>query len=93
MPYFVYILQSRTDKKLYVGCSNNLERRINDHNNGKVIATKSRKPFDLVHFEKFENKSEAFNRERYLKSLWSSRFKQKILRNYVNKIGHADNNG
>ncbi|MDZ4205752.1 MAG: GIY-YIG nuclease family protein [Patescibacteria group bacterium] len=69
MPYFVYILLSLVDNKLYVGCSTNIEERIRGHNNGAIDATKHRRPLELIYHEKFENKAEAFNRERFLKSL------------------------
>ncbi len=82
MPYFVYILLSSKDHKLYVGCTTNLEKRLVRHNNGAVQATKSRRPLSLIHSEKFEDKTEAFNRERFLKSLWGAREKKKILDKY-----------
>ncbi|MBI2086961.1 MAG: GIY-YIG nuclease family protein [Candidatus Zambryskibacteria bacterium] len=82
MSYFVYILLSLKDKKLYVGCTTNLEKRLIRHNNGAVFATKSRRPLELIYSEKFESKTEAFNRERFLKSLWGARFKKKVLDKY-----------
>ena len=82
MPYFVYILLSKKDNKLYVGCSHNVSERITEHNSGKVSATKNRRPLVVIYTEEFKDKSEAFNRERYLKSLWSARFKKKILEEY-----------
>ena len=88
MTYFVYILYSQKDHKLYVGCTNDLEIRVKEHNSGKVTATRKRVPLVVIHFEKFEDKAEAFNRERFLKSLWSARFKRKILKEYMDKISH-----
>lgn len=82
MSYFVYILLSKKDNKLYVGCTNDPARRIRDHNYGKVFATKNRRPLVMIHTEEFENKTDAFNRERFLKTLWSARFKKKILEEY-----------
>ena len=48
MPYFVYILECK-DKSLYVGCTNNLERRLKEHNESKWGAhyTKIRRPVKL----------------------------------------------
>lgn len=89
MPYFVYILLSEKDNKLYVGCTSNIDKRLNDHNHGKVLATKNRRPLVLIHTESFDDKSRAFNRERFLKTLWSARFKRKILKQYLDKIGHT----
>lgn len=88
MTYFVYILYSIKDHKLYVGCTSNLENRIKKHNSGGVFATKKRIPLVIIHSEEFKGKAEAFNRERFLKSLWSAKFKKKILNGYLNKIGY-----
>jgi putative endonuclease len=87
MPYFVYILFSCKDKKLYVGCTANVETRLTKHNSGSVPATKYRRPLKLVLTEKFDDKGQAFQRERFLKSLWSAREKKKILSEYLNKVG------
>ncbi|MCA9356154.1 GIY-YIG nuclease family protein [Candidatus Nomurabacteria bacterium] len=86
MDYFVYILISDKDHKLYVGCTTDLEKRLKRHNSGQVSATKRRIPFSLLYSEKYDNKSEAFNRERFLKSLWSARFKRKLKDEYINKV-------
>ncbi|HEX8974417.1 MAG TPA: GIY-YIG nuclease family protein [Patescibacteria group bacterium] len=69
MYYFVYILRSEVDGKFYIGQTNNLEDRLERHNAGQVIATRSRKPLKMVHFEKFSTRAEAMRREKYLKSL------------------------
>lgn len=82
MFYTVYILYSKKDKKLYVGCTKNLEDRLNRHNKGTVLATKYRRPLVLIHKEELP-KSEAFQRERFLKSLWGAREKDKIRRKYL----------
>lgn len=83
MSYFVYILFSNKDKKLYVGCTSNIENRIKRHDMGYVGATKNRRPLVFVKSEEFQDKTEAFNRERFLKSLWGSREKKKILEEYI----------
>lgn len=85
MSYTVYILYSKKDKKLYVGCTSNIESRIKKYNNGFVEATKFRRPLELIHTEIFESKSLAFNRERFLKSLWGARDKKKILKSFMAK--------
>lgn len=83
MNFYVYILFSHKDEKLYVGCTSNLEARIDRHNSGHVSATKYRRPLECIHFETFQKKADAFNRERFLKSLWGSREKRKIKDTYV----------
>jgi len=71
--YYVYVLRSKKDKKLYTGQTNNLERRISEHNNGKVRSTSHRKPFELVLSETCETRTEARWRERFLKSAWGKK--------------------
>ena len=46
--YYIYILKSLKDKNLYIGRTNNFERRFKEHNSGKVSSTKSRRPFVLL---------------------------------------------
>lgn len=86
MIYSVYILYSLRDHKLYVGCSSNVQDRLIKHNKGGVTATKNRIPLVLIHSEEYEDKAAAFNRERFLKSLWGSREKAKILRMYLDCV-------
>jgi len=83
MFYSVYILFSLRDKKLYVGCTSDIEQRLERHNNGHVRATKFRRPLVLIHKESFVNKGKAFQRERFVKSLWGSREKKNILKKYL----------
>ena len=47
--YYVYVLQSEKDRKIYVGFTKNLEERLKLHNNGKVKSTKNRLPLKLVY--------------------------------------------
>jgi putative endonuclease len=65
--YFVYILKSKKDGRLYIGCTNNLKKRIKEHNLGLVRSTKSRRPFQLIYFEGYRSKQDAFIREHNLK--------------------------
>jgi len=66
--YFVYVLKSTKDTKLYYGLTANLENRLVEHNKGKVQATKGRIPFDIVYFETVANLAEARKKEKYFKS-------------------------
>ena len=65
---YVYVLRSLKDKKRYIGLTNNLSRRLAEHNNGKVNATNNRKPFQLVYSEEFADRAEAAQREKFLKT-------------------------
>jgi putative endonuclease len=66
--FFVYILKSLKDGKRYVGYTNNLKRRLLEHNSGICKSTSKRMPLVLIHSEEFEVKSEAMKRERFFKS-------------------------
>lgn len=66
---YTYILKCNDDT-LYTGWTNNLEKRIKDHNDGKGAKyTKTRRPVELVYYEKFETKEEAMKREYAIKQL------------------------
>ena len=82
--YFVYILKSKKDKNYYIGFTNNLERRIKDHNNGLVTSTKTRRPFELIYYEGYKAEKDARHRERNLK-LRSKSFGQ-LKRRIVNSM-------
>ncbi len=66
--YFVYLLQC-ADQTLYVGCTNNLEKRLKQHNDSKLGAhyTKIRRPVTLKHTETFVTLREARRREEEIK--------------------------
>jgi len=81
--YYVYILQSKRDNNLYIGCTNNLKERILLHNTGKVFSTKNRTPLQLIYYEAFIDKKDAFKREKWLKTGWGHNQIRKILNNYL----------
>jgi len=66
--YYLYIFKSLKDNNLYVGTTNDIEKRLKEHNNGKSKSTKLRRPFQLVHKEIYKTLSEARKREWYLKN-------------------------
>ena len=68
MEYFVYILESEIDGRLYKGQTSNIYNRIKEHNSGKTKSTKGYIPWKLVYFETFETRDEAVYREKYFKT-------------------------
>ena len=66
--WYVYILKSQIDQCLYIGSTNNIKRRLFEHNSGKVDSTKSRIPFLLEAYIAVKNKEKAIEVERYLKT-------------------------
>ncbi len=65
--FYVYILFSEKDKKLYTGYSPDLKARIEKHCNGYVKATKYRRPLKLIYYEAYQEELDANRREKYLK--------------------------
>ncbi len=65
--FYVYILFSEKDKKLYTGFSPDLKSRITAHQKGFVKATKHRRPLRLIYYESYFSELDARRREKYLK--------------------------
>ncbi|MDH5767762.1 MAG: GIY-YIG nuclease family protein [Nitrospirota bacterium] len=85
--YYVYILHSQQDNKFYTGYTNNLQRRIEEHEAGNVESTKNRRPLKLIYYEAYTEKEDAQNREVFLKSGSGKRYLKKQLRIYFEKNG------
>ena len=83
--YAVYIIKSLKDKRLYIGSTSNLKRRLSEHNSGKIFSTKWRTPFELIYCELYKAEKDARLRERKLK-LRSKAFAQlrKRIDNSIN---------
>jgi len=65
--FYVYVLKSQKDHDLYIGSTNSLERRLKEHNEGKVFSTKSRIPLEIIYYEAYKAESDARKREHNLK--------------------------
>ena len=78
---YIYILKSLKDAKSYVGSTNDLTRRIGEHNTGKCKSTKARIPMELVYMEEYDTLGEARKRERFLKTTSGRRVLKKIFQN------------
>ena len=79
--YYVYIFQSQKDKKLYIGFTSNLKKRIRKHQAGEVTSTKTRRPLRLIFYEAFLVKQDALRRERYFKTQKGKASLKQIIRN------------
>lgn len=66
--FYIYILKSLKNSRFYTGSTNNLERRLTEHNNGQSKYTKYAGPFELVYKEIYNTSLEARKRERFLKT-------------------------
>lgn len=81
MKFYVYILYSYQDNKLYIGFTNDLKYRLTQHANGKVDSTKNRLPVKLIYYEYFTNEKDAKAREKFLKSGYGRKQFKEILKN------------
>ena len=84
--YYVYILYSMKDGKLYIGFTNNLKKRLTEHASGKVEATKNRTPLKIIHYEYFVNREDAQARERFLKSGYGRKQFKSFLKNTLEPL-------
>jgi putative endonuclease len=66
--YSVYIIRSEVLQRFYVGSTENVERRFQEHNSGKSKSTRAGVPWALIHSEAFETRAEAMLRERKIKA-------------------------
>ena len=77
--YFVYAIASLSRNYIYVGLTDNVERRFNQHDSGRSRATKPYRPFFLLLTETFPTRIQARQREKYLKSGAGKVFLKKLL--------------
>ena len=77
--WYVYVLRSEKDEKLYVGSTNDLKRRLSDHNAGNVESTAPRKPFVLLAYFALHEKDKAIEFEKYLKTGSGKAFLQRRI--------------
>lgn len=65
--FYICVIKSVKDNNLYIGSTNNLARRIEEHNLGKVFSTRSRRPFNIIYYEAYRSEKDARKRESNLK--------------------------
>jgi putative endonuclease len=66
--FHVYVLRSEKTGRRYVGSSQDLEKRLREHNSGQSLATRHGAPWKLIHHEEFPTRAEAVRRERFYKT-------------------------
>ncbi|MBW2646909.1 MAG: GIY-YIG nuclease family protein [Deltaproteobacteria bacterium] len=70
--YFVYLLKSLKDDNFYIGRTNYIDKRLLEHDTGRVKSTKHRRPLELVYYEAYANLSSSKEREKKLKQFGSA---------------------
>ena len=79
--YTVYILSSQYLHRYYVGYTNNIERRLTEHNRKKGKYTDAGIPWKLVYSENYELKNKAMERERFIKAKKSKKYIEMLIAN------------
>src|SRR5258706_13576089 len=77
--YAVYVLKSRNFPKSYVGITQDLNKRIVQHNSGKSSYTRKYMPWDVVHVEYLDNRVDCRKKEVFYKTLKGRRILKKIF--------------
>lgn len=81
--YYVYVLSSQVEQYWYTGYTNNLKRRMKEHNLGNTQSTRNRGPLALIYYEACLNEDDARAREKYLKSGMGKRYLKNRIKNYL----------
>jgi len=84
--FYVYLLKSEKDGKFYTGSTDDLKRRMGEHEAGYVKSTVRRKPLKLIYYEACINEDDARRRERYLKSGTGKKYLRNRLRTYLEDL-------
>ena len=77
--YFIYVLASEMAQKSYVGSTDDVERRLGEHNEGRGASTSKYRPWRILYTETFVTREEALEREKYLKSRSGRRFLKRVV--------------
>ena len=80
MSYYVYVLKSLKNDSYYVGCTNNIERRLSEHNAGYSKSTRLNVPFKLVYKEEYNSLSDARVREQNIKKRKSRKYIESLIK-------------
>lgn len=85
--HYTYVIQSRKSGYWYTGTTNDLRKRLKQHDEGKSTWTKNRVPWDLIYYEMCLNEEDAKSREKYLKSGMGKRYLKNRLRRFLSLTG------
>ena len=82
MFHYVYILESKRGGTIYIGYTNDLAKRLKEHNRGLNFSTKPLMPWHIIYCEVCLMESDARRREKYLKTNQGSRLLKRRLKDY-----------
>ena len=72
--YYTYIIESITNQRWYIGHTNDIDRRLSEHNSGQNKSTKGKGPWKLIFLRTFDNNLDANKFELKLKKLRNKKF-------------------
>ena len=82
--FYVYALESLKNKKLYFGYTEDLKKRLKEHNSGETFSTKPYIPWKVIYYEACIKKEDAIRREKYLKTTQGKKMLKLRLSKYFN---------
>ena len=85
--FYVYVLKSKTSGKWYTGSTNDLRKRLRQHNNGQSTWTKRGILWEVIYYEACLNEEDARSRELYLKSGKGKRYLKTRLKRFLFRTG------
>lgn len=85
--YYVYVIESQRSKYWYTGSTDDLRKRLNQHNKGESTWTKQGIPWKLIYYEASLRREDAQSREKYLKSGPGKRYLKNRLRRFLSLTG------
>ncbi|MFA6416450.1 MAG: GIY-YIG nuclease family protein [Candidatus Paceibacterota bacterium] len=83
--YYVYVLEDIEKASWYIGFSENLKKRLENHNASKGCKTTRSRKWKIIYFEGYLDKKDALGREIFLKSGSGRSFLRRQIKNYLNK--------
>ncbi|MEO7596929.1 MAG: GIY-YIG nuclease family protein [Candidatus Paceibacterota bacterium] len=89
--FYVYILQSKLNKELYIGYTADLKKRVGEHNQGLNFSTKRYMPWKLIYYEACLESSDGRRREKYLKTTQGGRLIKRRMKDYIYKSKNLTN--
>ncbi len=84
--FYTYVLQNAATR-WYTGSTNDLRKRLNEHNTKKSRYTQWRGPYKLIYYEACLNEGDARSREKYLKSGMGKRYLKNRLKRFLSLTG------
>lgn len=81
--FYIYVLRSMKDNNFYVGYTEDLKSRFEQHKKGQVVSTRDRQPLEIIYSEACLSKTDALHREKYLKTYHGKLFLRNRLKSYL----------